>query len=62
VRRLPPQQAKALLLRYVDDRTVAETATVLGCTEGTVRTHLHRARQALASALPEHAPRRTHDD
>lgn len=62
VRRLPPQQAKALLLRYVDDRTVADTATILGCTEGTVRTHLHRARQALASALPEHAPRRTHDD
>lgn len=62
VRRLPPQQAKALLLRYVDDRTVAETALVLGCSEGTVKTHLHRARQSLAGALPHHAPRRTHDD
>jgi len=62
VRRLPPQQAKALLLRYVDDCTVAETALVLGCSEGTVKTHLHRARRSLAGALPHHAPRRTHDD
>jgi len=62
VRRLPSQQAKALLLRYVDDRTVAETASILGCTEGTVKTHLHRARRSLAGALPQHAPRRTHDD
>jgi RNA polymerase sigma-70 factor (ECF subfamily) len=56
VRRLPPQQAKALLLRYVDDRTVAETALILGCSEGTAKTHLHRARRSLASALPHHAP------
>lgn len=58
VRRLPDQQAKAVLLRYVDDCTVAETASILGCTEGTVKTHLHRARRSLAGALPEHAPRR----
>lgn len=62
VRRLPPQQAKALFLRYVDDCTVAETAMVLGCSEGTVKTHLHRARRSLAGALSHHAPRRTHDD
>jgi RNA polymerase sigma-70 factor (sigma-E family) len=61
VRRLPDQQAKAVLLRYVDDRTVAETAQILGYTEGTVKTHLHRARRSLADALPYHAPRRTHD-
>lgn len=59
IRRLPDQQAKALLLRYVDDRTVADTAAILGCSEGTVRTHLHRARRALADALPDYAPRRT---
>jgi RNA polymerase sigma-70 factor (ECF subfamily) len=59
IRRLPDQQAKAVLLRYVDDCTVAETAAILGCTEGTVKTHLHRARRSLAGALPEHAPRRT---
>jgi RNA polymerase sigma-70 factor (sigma-E family) len=58
IRRLPDQQAKAVLLRYVDDCTVAQTATILGCTEGTVKTHLHRARRSLAGALPEHAPRR----
>jgi RNA polymerase sigma-70 factor (ECF subfamily) len=57
VRRLPDQQAKAVLLRYVDDCTVAQTAAILGCTEGTVKTHLHRARRSLAGALPQHAPR-----
>jgi len=61
IRRLPSQQAKALLLRYVDDRTVAETALILGCSEGTAKTHLHRARRSLADALPHHAPWRTHD-
>ena len=61
IRRLPGQQAKAVLLRYVDDCTVAQTAEILGCTEGTVKTHLHRARRSLAGALPQHAPRSTHE-
>jgi RNA polymerase sigma-70 factor (ECF subfamily) len=62
VRRLPVQQAKALVLHYVDDCSVAEIASILDCSQGTVKTHLHRARRSLADALGDHAPRRTHDD
>ncbi len=62
MRRLPPRQAKAVVLHYVDDCSVAEVASILGCTDGTVKTHLHRARRTLADALGQHAPRRTHDD
>jgi RNA polymerase sigma-70 factor (ECF subfamily) len=38
-------------LHYVDDRSVAEIAKLLDCSEGTVKTHLHRARVSLARAL-----------
>ena len=62
VRRLPPHQAKAVVPHYVDDCSVAEIATILGCTDGTVKTHLHRARRTLADVLGDEAPRRTHDD
>ena len=31
-------------LHCVDDRSVAEIAKLLDCTEGTVETHLHQAR------------------
>jgi DNA-directed RNA polymerase specialized sigma24 family protein len=40
-----------IALHYVDDRSVAEIAGLLDCTVGTVKTHLHRARVALAQAL-----------
>jgi RNA polymerase sigma-70 factor (ECF subfamily) len=62
VRRLPPHQAKAVVLHYVDDCSVAEIASILGCADGTVKTHLHRARRTLADVLGHDAPRRTHDD
>jgi RNA polymerase sigma-70 factor (ECF subfamily) len=51
VRRLPPRQAKVVALYYVDDRSVAEIATILDCAEGTVKAHLHQARQSLARTL-----------
>ena len=58
IRALPVRQAQAVALFYVEDRTVAEIAAVLGCSEGTVKTHLYRARQSLSAALgePEEAP------
>jgi RNA polymerase sigma-70 factor (ECF subfamily) len=62
VRRLPAHQAKAVVLHYVDDCSVSEIASILGVAEGTVKTHLHRARRALAGALDHSAPRRTHED
>lgn len=51
VRSLPRRQAQVVALHYVDDRPVAEIALVLQCAEGTVKAHLHQARQALARKL-----------
>lgn len=62
VRKLPSHQAQAVVLHYVDDCSVAEIATILGCADGTVKTHLHRARRTLAGVLGHDVPRRTHDD
>jgi RNA polymerase sigma-70 factor (ECF subfamily) len=53
VRELPEQQRWAVVLHYVEDRPVAEVALVLECAEGTVKTHLSRARAALARRLAE---------
>jgi RNA polymerase sigma-70 factor (ECF subfamily) len=53
VARLPGHQRAAVALFYVEDRTTAEVADILGCAEATARVHLHRGRQALAAALGE---------
>ena len=46
-------QRTAVLLHYYLDSPVADIAAALGVTEGTVKTQLHRGRQALAAALGE---------
>jgi RNA polymerase sigma-70 factor (ECF subfamily) len=54
VRALPRRQAQVIALFYLEDRPVAEIATILGCAEGTVKASLHQARKTLARqfALP----------
>jgi len=51
VAELPARQREAFLLRYWDEFDVAETAMLMGCSEGSVKTHCSRAVHALASAL-----------
>lgn len=51
VRDLPHRQAQAAALRFVYDMPLAEIATTLGTSEGTVKQHLSRARRSLATAL-----------
>jgi len=47
---LPPQQRAAVVLRYLMDQTDEEIAATLGCSSGTVRSHLSHARSALRLA------------
>ena len=51
VSELPARQREAFLLRYWEEFDVAETAAVMGCSEGSVKTHCSRAVHALAKAL-----------
>ena len=47
---LPRKQRASILLRYYEDCTDAEIAEVLGCTAGTVRSHISRALATLRAA------------
>lgn len=58
VRQLPPKQAAAVALHYLEDRSLVDIAAALGCTEGTAKAHLHKARRTLAHRLSTEEPER----
>jgi RNA polymerase sigma-70 factor (ECF subfamily) len=51
VQALPERQREAFMLRYWEELDVSETAKVMGCSEGSVKTHCSRATHALAKIL-----------
>lgn len=52
--KLPTRQREAFVLRYWEDMDVAETASVMGCSQGSVKTHCSRAVRAMAANLEKH--------
>ena len=53
LRRLPPGQRACLVLRYYEDLTERETAEILGCSVGTVKSQTSRALTRLRKELSD---------
>jgi RNA polymerase sigma-70 factor (ECF subfamily) len=51
--RLPEIQREVITLFYLQEKSVQDVALMLNLPEGTVKSHLHRARKALAELLRE---------
>jgi RNA polymerase sigma-70 factor (ECF subfamily) len=48
---LPERQREAFMLRYVEEMSVTETAEIMNCSEGSVKTHCSRAVASLSKNL-----------
>jgi RNA polymerase sigma-70 factor (ECF subfamily) len=51
VNRLPETQRRVITLFYLEERSLLEVGRMLDMPEGTVKSHLHRARRALAGEM-----------
>ena len=54
IKKLPSRQREAFVLRYWEEMDVAETARLMGCSQGSVKTHCSRAVRSLAALLEKH--------
>ena len=50
---LPARQREAFILRYWEEMSLTETAAIMNCSEGSVKTHCSRAVHTLAIILKE---------
>jgi RNA polymerase sigma factor (sigma-70 family) len=53
---LPAGQREVVVLRFAEDMSEAQTAALLGCSVGTVKSQTSRALKALRRVLAEEAP------
>src|SRR5207237_494533 len=51
ITRLPPQQRAVVVLRIYQGLPYSRIADLVGCAEGTVRSHMHHGLQALRESL-----------
>jgi RNA polymerase sigma-70 factor (sigma-E family) len=51
LRQLPPRQRAAVVLRFCEDLSEAQTATLMGCSVGTVKKQVHLALHKLRDQL-----------
>ncbi|WP_328993424.1 SigE family RNA polymerase sigma factor [Kribbella sp. NBC_01245] len=57
--RMPPRQRAVLVLRYYDDLSIEQTAEVLGCSAGAVKSLTVRAIDSIRGLLPAGVTTRT---
>ena len=48
---LPPRQRAVVVLRYWEDHSLEDAAALLGCSVGTVKSRVNRARKKLEELL-----------